>query len=685
VDRKQDLLSDLARLLASIDEESYAAMASRGLLRRARKDIEKQLPIALAEIEQEEAIFTVGDQTVAIPASGPAGARCSCPASGTCQHILAACLRASELIGTPTEQPVEYGNEQPEEGDGGPACWLAVDSKALRAWCGAGSYRKAGRLTLDHAPEIAEGQLITVRFNTGIECHLLPNGDLDSCISSAAPRLHRTYVVAAVLALQRLHDCAPDLEGETRPAVDGGLLSSIQELVEELVEVGLQHVSKGAVARLQVLATLCRGAKLYRPALELESCAKDLDWLIERNAQASTDRLVGRFARLYALAESLQQTGSLTNPELTGVGRSRFLERGALELVGLGAYPWDTESGYHGLTTIYWSPREKTCFSWGDVRTRDSADGFDPILRVEGAGPWSSATSLRDLSTSAFTLHGPHVNTQRRLGDRASFRVREQRPITASDLESAAEITFTNWSALREAQRAYRGIGLARSVPLDAVVLVRPTRWGRRHFHEISQTFEMEILDEVGDSLNLAFSFRPLTERAIAYLESFKPVASSTFLVALYRVRPVEHLWSVALFDPTASGGVETSCFHFSTGKKKKWQVPPTLAKHVRSRLPARWLPVPDETREDPLDSEVGELEQYLTPLQATMLECAERGNHRKMGNDGENWASHALHLEHQGLLRLSRAVQTIGETTPWVARRLLAARYLTMLHVEAE
>src|SRR5512139_481936 len=82
---QQSLLAQLARF----DDEAYVALANRGLLRRAYKDLEKQ-DIAIVEETPLHLIVGFGEHRIRFDAQGPAAARCSCPAGGVCQHILAA-------------------------------------------------------------------------------------------------------------------------------------------------------------------------------------------------------------------------------------------------------------------------------------------------------------------------------------------------------------------------------------------------------------------------------------------------------------------------------------------------------------------------------------------------------------------------------------------------------------------
>ena len=85
------MTSALSRMLASWDEAALVALASKGLLRRASKDVAAG-QVALTDRTADRARLEVDGQAVNVTADGPQAAGCSCPATGTCWHILAAVL-----------------------------------------------------------------------------------------------------------------------------------------------------------------------------------------------------------------------------------------------------------------------------------------------------------------------------------------------------------------------------------------------------------------------------------------------------------------------------------------------------------------------------------------------------------------------------------------------------------------
>jgi hypothetical protein len=84
------VLAQLQEQLARYDDEAFAVLGNRGLLRRAYKDLETH-PVAI-NAQSDAVIVAIAGQHVRFDARGPALAQCDCPAAGVCQHVLAAAI-----------------------------------------------------------------------------------------------------------------------------------------------------------------------------------------------------------------------------------------------------------------------------------------------------------------------------------------------------------------------------------------------------------------------------------------------------------------------------------------------------------------------------------------------------------------------------------------------------------------
>lgn len=666
---QENLLNRIVTLVCGLDDDALTAIASKGLLRRARKEIEKGTAISHAETTDVHVAIAVGEFRVSITAAGPADSRCTCPAPGCCQHILAACLQLPSLVetdapeSTTTEETPVDNNE-----------WLKLTENALRKWAGAADFRKGCRLVADQLREVKGARIF---FRTDVECHLIPGAGLDGVITNAAAKMKQAYVVAAVLSWRAANGVELPVDHQTTdtPAVKTDALAEIRELIEELIELGLNHLSDSAIRRLQTLAVQCRADRLYRPAAELENCATDVGQLLARHASASSARLFDRLSRLYALAASIQAHGPMATRTLTGTARSVYESGGELNLIGMGAYPWKTDSGYQGITALFWSPADQLFFSWSDVRPENTTDGFTPKKRYSEEAPWAGGGSLSRLTSSVFTLNSPRINEQRRLGTGEACRVEKlQHGLAASDLPDPA----VNWESLLQQHAAARAMGLQRSVPLDDLVLLRPTLWGKPTFDEIEQQLIISVQDDQDEHLNLILPYTGLSEDPIRHLEKYPFRNTKTTLLAYLRRKPVEHLSPVALFEPEKEG-IKLDNILFAEVPAKVGRL---LRKMFLRKLPVSLLPSQPELSVADESDDLSPVAQFLSPLDELLVHQSESGSHRPV--EREDWQKIRDRIDASGLTQLASVTSRIAAQASPDPSHLLTCRYLQLLHLEA-
>ena len=85
----------LEAMIRSHDAQALETLASRGLLRRAQRDLDSGKG-ELVSLEPGEASVSVDEHTVTLDAKGPLSSSCTCKAHGLCRHILLAVLLLRE-------------------------------------------------------------------------------------------------------------------------------------------------------------------------------------------------------------------------------------------------------------------------------------------------------------------------------------------------------------------------------------------------------------------------------------------------------------------------------------------------------------------------------------------------------------------------------------------------------------
>jgi hypothetical protein len=272
------LLAQLQQQLARYDDDAFAALGNRGLLRRAYKDLETLS--AQIDAQDDAVIVQIAGQQVRFDARGPAQAHCGCPAAGVCQHLLAAAIaikRSGENIAASMPQVTSdpqtnatqaavkvaaeehaaeehaakgHSLEEPASGTQGSSAnqtdaqrssepatpgnddaWraplhdalLAFDTASLRKHAGKAGYRWAWQFVQDLDPErgvrIDGERNLRIAFAHPRIAFRYMGGGLDALIADAVLSPLEKYRVAAVLAYRRAFGAAiepPEISAKAR-------------------------------------------------------------------------------------------------------------------------------------------------------------------------------------------------------------------------------------------------------------------------------------------------------------------------------------------------------------------------------------------------------------------------------------------------------------------------------------
>jgi uncharacterized Zn finger protein len=95
-------MPQLIPLYAQIDDATLEAMASKGIVRRARADA---INVRFESSGADEIVGTIEGATVQLDDKGLAKARCSCPAATICRHKIAVVLALRTQAGEQQAAP----------------------------------------------------------------------------------------------------------------------------------------------------------------------------------------------------------------------------------------------------------------------------------------------------------------------------------------------------------------------------------------------------------------------------------------------------------------------------------------------------------------------------------------------------------------------------------------------------
>ena len=501
--------SKLKRILASFDEPGLVALANKGLVRRAQKDLEAG---GLSAAEEEAAVVVRGpDWSVTMPPDGPTRTTDSTKASGVTRQILMATMylrdqwgaddagraggvspRSENEIPDDSLPPRANAPGSPEDAATLQQALMDLAMEDLEKWAGKTTVREA-------VPLLRSGLTVEVETHAGltlrlvgqeVEARLLPGkrksaGKLLDDVLTTAPRSqHTRWVVVAVLAFQQSRGRTIELTRDAAPAeIEGApltrqeLLASASELLASLVATGLAHPSERMRERLFTLSVSAGAVHLPRLAPLLRTLADDVELVLVRSAAADTSRLFDRLCQTHALVRGL--AGPQPPAALIGTHRTQYDLAGDLALTGVGAHPWQTASGYEGVTVLFWDDAGKHFLTWTATRPTSTPGRFDMTQTYRHDAVWSGGGSPDRLSRSRFTLRQARTNALGRLSASQNTSVAGLEPAAPDQLDFSGRL-FTRWSSLREYAAGTYAVGLRETNPLDRIVVLQPAAWGER-------------------------------------------------------------------------------------------------------------------------------------------------------------------------------------------------------------
>jgi len=689
------LLDQLGALLARFDDDSYVALANRGLVRRARKDLEQQR-VDIIEQDAAKVLVSFGAQHIRFDHRGPAHAQCDCPASGMCQHILAAAMGLQQLLQASATQAGHIDAVAADPLAPLQAALLAMSAAELARHAGKAGYRWAWQHVQDLEPEhalvISGSQHLVLALQRPRLTLRYMGGGLDALIADAELAQIEKYRVAAVLAFQRAHGrelAPPEPTGRKRsPALDLGmdhapaasrdsaldesrarLRTSLRKVLAESVEIGLAHLSPGIHERYSTLAVWAQGAEYHRLALLTRRIADHVELLLERAGGADELRLLDDISMAHALVCALDASAAqgAAPRRLVGRARSRYEASASLELFGLGAQAWRSPAGYVGLTMVFWSPTEQTFLSCTDARPL-AQRGFDPVGRYKAAGPWAGLGAPSHTTGCRVVLQGAQVNDAGRLSA-ANSTSAVVSPLDAATLAQQLS-PWASWTDLFRARGERRASLLAEPDPMGDWVALRPTTFGAARFDEARQTLVWPLVDAEGHLLAAELPFDEYSRHAIGRIEQLglSGLEPGTLVIARLRASAqsgvVAEPLSLVRADARVNG---VDALHFDDAPKRG--PASALLDRLKHLVPSRHAPMKEPAR-------VSSAPSALRALRHELQRQAERGT--APGNAHNALADmmrQADRLAEAGFTAFRTALDRSGGA----GERLLRANYLCL------
>ncbi len=527
-------MPQLIPLYAQIDDATLEAMASKGIVRRARADA---VNVHFESTGADEIVGTIEGATVRLDDKGLAKARCSCPAATVCRHRIAVVLalrtQAGEQQAAPTVE-IDW-----------PTRLSTFDRKTVQSAVGKTGLREAIRLmALAEATTVEAGQLslkVVLRLNAEeIEVAIPAQGDFATVVSSLPERRRPAGHAAAILAARRHFgheaiaiDEAEAVADQKEFAPDGPLLTAMQGAVCRAYSHGFAVPSRALEERLMLLAVSSRAEAMPRLSASLRRIAEGLEQRRSRNVNHDPVELLREIAFAHALLYAVSQTkddGRLRR--LAGAVRAEYEPIGDVDLIGLGATLFETIAGAVGVTGHFVEPATGRRFTASLARATTHDTRFDPRAAYRTQAVWGQ--TLARLSLATFRLSGAQASSTGRLSLSQTSRAEALQPFRpsregitawAQDRNGPlADLAHMSWPILADHLARCFAPSLDMPPLLAQPVILLPSRIAPVAFDDLTQRLRWPFMDLSGAWISLTLDHndegRGLGASRIAALEA---------------------------------------------------------------------------------------------------------------------------------------------------------------------
>ena len=404
-------------------------------------------------------------------------------------------------------------------------------------------------------PEIQYTSVVTMQLpEPGITVKLLSPLEYSTC-TCHKKELCR-HKAAAILWCQ-LEAGAVTKEDLAKEATDGPAydLDEVREaagqmeaFLEELFGTGLSRVSPEVPDYLERLAIISHNAGLARFEGYFRALADSYDRYLKRKAAFQTRHLMEQLTRLYHRVGMLGQAkDAVQTAALAGEFRADYLPVGKLDLIGIAAEQYKSQTGYEGETIYFLEENTKKWYTYTNAKPvfYDRARRGRESGALQGPAPWGLPISMENLLKVRIRLTGAKCDGRNRL----SSSQESKGEITGDQSLCAADIR--NWY-YRDFGRLF-GERIERPVreaageqgdfaPSDRdnaprgteLVFVRPDSCAKAEFSQTGQQLTLPLYDRAGRELLVEVVYSKEEAGTIRYLERIAEKKLPCFLGKVY-------------------------------------------------------------------------------------------------------------------------------------------------------
>lgn len=513
-----DFTSEFHRFIALCNEEYLIKYANKGIYNRSIKEMEKGITVSY-EFGDDYVECALSDDSVCRLHADITRFSCSCPSDKICKHVIIAIVNyAQNHLQAGAESEEELETYKPD------FSWLLQlqPSHISKAFTPAQLEEVLFRLDYFEEMEVVETSFLTMTLRTqDISVSFDSESEIGKSMCTCKAKgncLHKLEVILRYRAMHQLQDREQLHASVTDVSYETDVVAEAKSLIAEILGIGLAKLSQTICTRLELLAIAAHNGNLPRVEKDIRGIHGELNLFFQRHVKFSTEGLLDRLSRVYLSLLALEKTDHTeAKKQLLGSFKSKYHMVPQLSLYALGANPWETRSGYKGITYYFYSLTDQQVYTYTEARpVYYEGISFSFKDSYKGKVPWGGLISMEELSHSQVILTQAKTNREQRLSSSEETRLTIVPRDNIEELD-LGKVFVCDWSSdWKDAA------GDMFETAMDSVFILKAKQFNQVDFDQKTQELILTIEDEQCHSLQLSISYQGEFARNIRHLEQNK-------------------------------------------------------------------------------------------------------------------------------------------------------------------
>ncbi|KLI17762.1 SWIM zinc finger family protein [Brachyspira hyodysenteriae] len=360
-----------------INENFLLTLTNKGIYNRSVKDIDNIINNSPEKIHIEEAedkikvtIDTGEKIEVILNDEDLKSSKCSCPSKDICKHIIMSLLYIEHLD---TENKENESNTDTAENN------TEIEIKEenntfdevknisydeIKKLSTKKNFEYAlDRLDDNIEADIEEKAMLEINIPEENVIIYFPKKDsIKKAVCSCKDSSLCAHKIIAILKYKQMYNSLEEIKEDDKE-IDENILKFSKEFIENIFEKGLYSCSEKDFDIAEQLSVKLQVKEMPELAKMFRSISESIDSMINKHASFNKLFTFAILSRLYntikVIEKAKQNNDNKTVKLLTGEIRSKYINRKSGELVGLGAYPWISSTGYLGASAYLYNLNTK--------------------------------------------------------------------------------------------------------------------------------------------------------------------------------------------------------------------------------------------------------------------------------------------------------------------------------------